>query len=434
MFSSPLFNKTTLLLRERLGVLDQGLSVAEVERTMIAHRRQADQARQEKRRRNLTPEQRERERLRGRARRAKAKQQAVISWNIARKSSPNRAQYNAFKREWRRKKRELRMRQQWKTTHPGMPFAPRHGMKWTTREDDRLRTYFNISTDKQLRRKFGRTMEGIIQHADELGLTRRSNIATSTDIARILGVAQSKVVAHVEAGDFTAHRHRRFLAVHVESVVTYLVSHPWAYDPDVMNADHYITGALLAALDGDRYLTTKEAGERVCVSSQTIYDWITSGVLEAHRRTAKAGNGIMWVVSRAALDDFMSHHDSDTRRNKGEASRRNHAMRKDEHSSLARSLPRPNDIAVGDLVDVPCGAIVNGRRTIGLRGTVVGLYVGYTKKPNIGWVWRATIETQRRHAKYSSPDGLIRIPAFLHDCLLVARAEAMGETFQEAAG
>jgi hypothetical protein len=364
----------------------------------------------------------------------------VRSWKRAQLSPAHRRAYNEHRRLMRQEWRLKRRRKEWRTSHKGIPFAPRHRMAWQPHEDTLLRTYFGVWTDRAVANLLGRTTQAINERADEIKLGRRANSVTAAEVARALGVAPERIITHIRRGHFTASFRHRVWHINIISLLRYVQTHPWMFDVAKANPDHMVGNAVREAARDDPWLTIPQMIARYPYDKHTYEDWIRAGQLPAERRIGKGGLGVVYVVRESCAEAFFKAHDQRLDAVRQERANRLRQFKREmqhQDTDLARATPKPpgkERLAIGDVVIVPDGTIINGVRTTGLTGTITRLYVGLVKRrgksyqrlseaerstiPEGGWVWRAELAAQRmrRDRRGDGAATLLRT-VLLQDCL-----------------
>lgn len=190
---------------------------------------------------------------------------------------------------------------------------------WTPQEDALLVAAAGYRSAVDLGRELGRTSGAVNSRACALGIRwggqtngRHHTGFTASDVARILGIADSKRVAWwIRAGYLTGTR--RAIRLAADPTQTSARAVPWRVMPDALRAflrdypwlyaRERITdrgwAAYVATLPRETWLTVGQTAERLCMTREGVNKIIRQGYLRAEKR------GPNWLVPLSAIQTYV---------------------------------------------------------------------------------------------------------------------------------
>lgn len=184
-----------------------------------------------------------------------------------------------------------------------MPKGYWPGRNWTPEMLAQVDKYLSQGrTDTWIGKRLGRTATAVQGARERYGLVvRTKQTNTSAKVARLLGVRCSKtVVWWIREGWLRGRRAGDVWHISDDALQAFLEDrrywHLWDVER-VTDRDWRDWARELRA--GDRFLTTREAGDRIGVQHETVNNWIHRGLLPAVRR----GN---WLIREADLVGFVA--------------------------------------------------------------------------------------------------------------------------------
>ena len=192
--------------------------------------------------------------------------------------------------------------------------AIRSKYKWTPEELEYLSNHYGLVSDKTIACNLDRSVYGVAGVAHKLGLRRKDNFYTATELARALGVAEPEtVIGWVRRGWLKCRKGplkvglNRVWAFNEKTVVRFLRQRPWVVNLRTM-PEHYFCSVVKREWERDPWYTCGQAAPLLGVKADTtIGDYIRRGWLPADKSTHHGGRGGgIWVIRRSAILLFLA--------------------------------------------------------------------------------------------------------------------------------
>lgn len=117
----------------------------------------------------------------------------------------------------------------------------RHRQPWTAAEKETLHTLWGAQADLLVARRLGRTTTACAAMAGKLGISRRMNMYTATEVADILDVSPMRVLRWVQRKQLRAsrthfgQRGHRYWRVLAEDLETFILERRDLYNADAIS-------------------------------------------------------------------------------------------------------------------------------------------------------------------------------------------------------
>ena len=177
--------------------------------------------------------------------------------------------------------------------------------RWTVRQNDVLADYWGRLPDADVARRLGRTVGACVDQAGFLGLRRKEQYLTASDLARLLGVDSHRITYLAGKGWLRLARApygasgRRWWHCTERDLERFLRQHPAQYDPRRIVDAPWQRLARQTQQAAD-LLTVDEAAVALGIAHETVVRACRQGRLPAEKATLHGGTGI-WRIRRADL-------------------------------------------------------------------------------------------------------------------------------------
>lgn len=208
---------------------------------------------------------------------------------------------------------------------------------WTEDDEEYLADHWGRIGDAAIAKHLGRTIVSIRLKAKRLGLTRRGNVWTAADVARLFGVNGKTVVHWIERGWLRGHRapfgaggRDRAWSIDEDSLGKFIRTMGWAYDVRMMTPGEYLTNLARQIHRADPWLETEGAARLAGVAVNTIQRWCRGG-LPHHRRGNLGSQHGPWqgkiIIRRSDLLTWVDERKRRAHENRSRAAKERCAWR-----------------------------------------------------------------------------------------------------------
>jgi len=250
--------------------------------------------------------------------------------------------------------------------HPDMRYQ-RAQKRWGQEELDYLGDKYGLVSDRAICRCLQRSPNAIrIVAIRKLHSNRKSNFYSARELARALGVPDSKTIVNwalagwipvrksvVRAGKFRAWLFRD------KNIVKFLQEKPWLFDLAKM-PEHYFRTIVLEEYERDPWYNCEQAAPLLGVKTDdAVQRYIRHGWLPAVKRPGGPWQGV-WIIRRSAIEKFLANDPRPKHKSEISSLSRKRAARK--NGSPLRLL------VVWSVLCPDCGETVVVRADPSLRG------------------------------------------------------------------
>ena len=191
----------------------------------------------------------------------------------------------------------------------GKPARRRH--KWTEEELQYFSDHYGIISDETLARNLNRSGLGYV--AKKLGLKRRDNFYTASELGRVLGVDAQTIVKWFQLGFLRGTKapiktgmHRLWRFTHT-NIIAFLRQYPWLIDLDSM-PEHYFRSVVRREWERDPWYTCGQASPLLGVKAETtVRDYVVRGWLPAIEKPHGGVPGRAWVIKDSSVQAFLAN-------------------------------------------------------------------------------------------------------------------------------
>ncbi len=184
--------------------------------------------------------------------------------------------------------------------------------KWTPEELEYLSNHYGLVSDKTIACNLNRSVYGVAWAAHRLGLRRKDNLYTATELARILGVAYTgRVIGWVRRGWLKCRRGplkaglNRAWVFNERTVAKFLRQYPWIIDLRSM-PEHYFRSVVRREWERDPWYTVEQAVPLFgFTNSDAVYRYINRGWLLAERKPW--GCHRAWIIRHSSIESFLKN-------------------------------------------------------------------------------------------------------------------------------
>jgi hypothetical protein len=208
-----------------------------------------------------------------------------------------------------------------------------YGRPWSEEDKEYLQEHWGRKSDMAIAETLSRPVGALTNQAKRLGINRRQNVWTATNVANLFGVNIKTVVRWIDRGwiegkkaPFGSGGQRgeyRAWSIDDESVETFVRRNGWAYDWRRMIEGEYLTRLARSIAKSDPWLTIDECAAALSLHRGTVSRWTKEGLPHRYRpKQSQRGpiQGII-VVERSELLAFAERHWREARRHRSEAAR-----------------------------------------------------------------------------------------------------------------
>ena len=190
----------------------------------------------------------------------------------------------------------------------------RAGKNWTEEELEYLAAKYGLLYDRTICRHLQRSPNAItITAKRKLNSNRKMNFYSACELARVLGVPDSKTLMNwalagwiivrksvVRQGPFRAWLFRD------KNIVKFLREKPWLFDPKKM-PEHYFRSIIQQEYEHDPWYGLEEAALLLGVKpGGAVQRYIYRGWLSAVKKPGGPWQG-KWVIRRSAIERFLAN-------------------------------------------------------------------------------------------------------------------------------
>lgn len=203
----------------------------------------------------------------------------------------------------------------------------RHARHWTAAEDDYLRAWLGVRSDRAVAAALGRTVVACDGRARRLGHRRGANSLTVAAVGRVFGVPKTTVRHWVKRGWLAAVKRPvrqgagRLWHVPDAALRRFVRERLHPRDVGRMRPDHWLTALARERVAGEEWLTLKEAAGVVHYSPAAMWRWAATGELAGSDRLRR-GRDTPLVVRRRDLLAAAARHEALVRARMSDANRR----------------------------------------------------------------------------------------------------------------
>jgi hypothetical protein len=192
--------------------------------------------------------------------------------------------------------------------------------KWTPEEFQYISDHYGLLSNKTIARNLNRSVYGVLWAARKLRLRCLANFYSASELARVLGLADSqgrKVITWVEQGWLKARKGptgggrkgkgkllSRMWTFREVSIVKCLRRRPWLVDMATM-PEHYFRSVVKREWQRDPWYTISQL-HSLLGSQKTILRYIHRGWLAAEKKPCGGPNGGVFVIRRSAIKAFLA--------------------------------------------------------------------------------------------------------------------------------
>lgn len=179
--------------------------------------------------------------------------------------------------------------------------------------------------------------------------TRVPGVLNATEAAEILGIpCQKTVINWIKQGWLRSRRgrstgHHQQWRITIDALQSFLANPEHWHRWDAERITDPILREWALTFEKPRYLTTREAAERLCVEHPTVHSWIQLGRIQAVRN----GN---WLIPEPALDGFIPLGQRERRRRHWSANDDHQIVTLCESGATFTEIARRLDRTVGTVV------------------------------------------------------------------------------------
>ncbi len=212
--------------------------------------------------------------------------------------------------------------------------------RWTEGDDEYLNESWGISSDKAVTKHLGRSINACNLRADRtLGISRKTNIYSMRQVARIFGVDDKTPLRWAGRGWVKCKRAgyktgpNRVWNFDHESIERFITTMSWAYDWRRMGEEGYFTELARRVNHDDPWLTFAEACSKMGWNHAHLERWYRRGFLPFKWRPKQQKSGDqrgLIVVRKSDLPDFLRRVQEAVHQNRVQGARRRCATRADD--------------------------------------------------------------------------------------------------------
>ena len=190
----------------------------------------------------------------------------------------------------------------------------RFGDCWTPEELEYLANHYGLIPKKRLARHLKRSEKAVAKVAKKKlhGLRQKDNFYTALDVARSLGIPDSKrIIRWVERGWLKGKRAPMRQGPYPVwlfregDIVKCLQQRPWLLELKGM-PEHYFRSVVKREWESDPWYTCKHAAPLLGIKTPfVVYRYIYRGWLPAIKKPW-GGQGV-WIIRRSAIQAFLNH-------------------------------------------------------------------------------------------------------------------------------
>jgi len=184
--------------------------------------------------------------------------------------------------------------------------------KWTAEELEYVNDHYGVVSDKTIACNLDRTVCGLAWAARKLGLRRKDNLYTATELARTLGIAEPEtVIGWVRRGWLKCRRGplkaglNRVWVFSERTVVKFLRQRPWVVNLRSM-PEHYFCSVVKREWERDPWYTCQQAAPLLGVKAEsTVEDYIHRDWLPADKKPH--GWHGAWIIRLSAIQALLAN-------------------------------------------------------------------------------------------------------------------------------
>ena len=206
-----------------------------------------------------------------------------------------------------------------------------YGRPWNDDEREYLAEHWGKLPDASVAAHLNRTKDACEVEAKRDGLSRRSNVWSASDVARLFGVDRKTVTTWFARGWLKAKRAgfvqggHRVWNVDEKSLERFVRTMGWAYDWHRMAEGEYLTNLARETAKRDPWLRLEEAAALLGWSKGPLDRWRKRGLLPWKYRPKASQQGPREgyvVIRRSDLEVFRATYADVTHRNRSAAAKR----------------------------------------------------------------------------------------------------------------
>lgn len=199
---------------------------------------------------------------------------------------------------------------------------------WSDDDLEYLQEHWGRVADDEVARHLNRSISAVVLKAKRLGISRRENVWTATNVAELFGVNIKTVVRWIDRGWIAGKKapfgsggqngEYRAWSIDDASVERFVRRQGWAYDWRRMIEGEYLTRLARSIAKSDPWLTIDDCAAELRLHRGTVSRWTKEGLPHRYRpkQSQRGPNQGIIVVKHSELLAFAERHWQEARRNR----------------------------------------------------------------------------------------------------------------------